>query len=117
MSVSTPKHDRPGVSDRALRQRMDALARANEVRLKRGNLKRDVASGRISVTRLLVKPPKCLHNAKVIDMLMAVPYFGPVKSTKVLVRCDIALNKTIGGLTDRQRSALVSRLRERSQST
>jgi hypothetical protein len=40
-------------------------------------------------------------------MLMAVPKFGQVKAKRYLNQCRIAESKTIGGLSDRQRSELV----------
>jgi hypothetical protein len=47
----------------------------------------------------------------VFDMLLAVPKYGRVKVNKVLVQCRISPSKTIGGLSQRQRTELVSMLR------
>jgi hypothetical protein len=47
----------------------------------------------------------------VFDMLLAVPKYGRVKVNKILVLCRISPSKTIGGLSERQRSELVSLLR------
>ena len=44
-------------------------------------------------------------------MLLAVPKYGRVKVNKVLVQCRISPSKTIGGLSQRQRTELVSMLR------
>ena len=44
-------------------------------------------------------------------MLLAVPKYGRVKVNKILVHCRISPSKTIGGLSERQRSELVSLLR------
>ena len=43
-------------------------------------------------------------------MLLAVPKYGRVKVNKMLSQCRIAPSKTIGGLSDRQRSELVTLL-------
>ena len=40
-------------------------------------------------------------------MLLAVPKYGRVKVNKILAHCRISPSKTIGGLSDRQRSELV----------
>jgi hypothetical protein len=96
--------------ERSLNQRMDALARANEIRVKRAELKRDLKSGRRSIHSLLLKPPEYVETAKVFDMLLAVPKYGRVKVNKILAHCRIAPSKTIGGLSERQRSELVSLL-------
>ena len=96
---------------RSLNQRMDALARANQIRIKRAQLKRDLKSGRLSIHALLLNPPEYVETAKVFDMLLAVPKYGRVKVNKILAHCRIAPSKTIGGLSERQRSELTSLLR------
>src|SRR6202040_2849421 len=96
--------------ERSLNQRMDALARANEIRIKRAQLKRDLKSGRLSIHSLLFSPPEFVETAKVFDMLLAVPKYGRVKVNKILAQCRIAPSKTIGGLSERQRRELISLL-------
>ena len=90
---------------------MDALARANVIRSQRAQLKRDLKAGRHSVHQLVLSPPEFVETAKVFDMLLAVPKYGRVKVNKILVHCRISPSKTIGGLSDRQRSELASMLR------
>lgn len=97
--------------ERSLNQRMDALARANEIRTHRAQLKRDLKAGRTSIHTLLMDPPEYLETAKVFDMLLAVPKYGRVKVNKVLTTCRISPSKTIGGLSERQRTELVALLR------
>jgi S13-like H2TH domain len=101
----------PTTPERSLNQRMDALARANEVRSARAQLKRDLKAGRCSIHSLLLDPPEYLETAKVFDMLLAVPKYGRVKVNKMLLACRISPSKTIGGLSERQRAELVSLLR------
>ena len=90
---------------------MDALARANQIRIKRAQLKRDLKSGRLSIHSLLLEPPEYVETAKVFDMLLAVPKYGRVKTNRILNQCRISPSKTIGGLSERQRAELVSQLR------
>jgi hypothetical protein len=97
--------------ERSLVQRMDALQRANEIRTRRAQLKRDLKGGRLSIHDLLLTPPEYVETAKVFDMLLAVPKYGRVKVNKVLATCRISPSKTIGGLSERQRNELVSLLR------
>jgi len=97
--------------ERSLRQRLDALDRANLVRTRRAKLKKDLKAGRVSIHTLLQNPPDYIETAKVFDMLLAVPKYGRVKVTKVLSQCRISTSKTIGGLSDRQRDELVRLLR------
>ena len=97
--------------ERSLTQRLDALQRANEVRTRRAQLKKDLKAGRVSIHSLLLAPPEYVQTAKVIDMLLAVPKYGRVKAGKVLQQCRISPSKTIGGLSERQRAELVLLLR------
>jgi hypothetical protein len=90
---------------------MDALQRANEIRTKRAQLKRELKAGQASIHDLLLEPPEFLETAKVFDLLLAVPKYGRVKVNKVLQLCRISPSKTIGGLSPRQRTELVSMLR------
>src|SRR6266571_5161142 len=96
--------------ERSLNQRMDALARANQIRIKRAQLKRDLKAGRLSIHVLLLDPPEYLETAKVFDMLLAVPKYGRVKVNKILSLCKISPSKTVGGLSQRQRAELVTLL-------
>jgi hypothetical protein len=96
---------------RSLDQRMDALRRANEVRVKRAQLKKDLKSGRVSVEEILADPPDYVGTAKVFDMLLAVPKFGRVKATRFLNQCRISQAKTVAGLSERQREELVNLFR------
>lgn len=97
--------------ERSLNQRMDALQRANEIRSRRAQLKRDLKAGRTSIHNLLLDPPEWVETAKVFDMLLAVPKYGRVKANKILTTCRISPSKTIGGLSQRQRDELIASLR------
>lgn len=99
--------------ERSPTQREEALKHANEVRTKRARLKRDLKAGRASIHTLLLDPPDYLKTAKVGDMLMSIPKYGRVKVNKVLTQCRISPSKTIGGLSERQRTELASLLRQR----
>jgi hypothetical protein len=107
--ATSTKHS--AAPERSLVQRMDALQRANEIRTRRASLKRDLKAGRTSIHELLLSPPEYLETAKVFDMLLAVPKYGRVKVNKILVQCRISPSKTIGGLSERQRTELVGLLR------
>ena len=96
---------------RSLDQRMDALRRANEIRVRRAQLKKDLKNGRARIEDILRNPPGYVETAKVFDMLMAVPKFGRVKAARFLNQCRISQSKTVGGLSDRQRAELVGLLR------
>ena len=103
MSPATLSH----TPSRSLDQRMEALKRANDIRVKRAQLKKDLKSGEASIDEILRDPPEYVSTAKVFDMLMAVPKFGRVKAARFLNQCRISQSKTVGGLSDRQRTELI----------
>ena len=92
---------------------MEALQRANDIRSRRAQLKRDLKAGRHQIHELLGKPPEYIETAKVFDLLLAVPKYGRVKVNKILSTCRISPSKTIGGLSERQRNELVELLLNR----
>src|SRR5262249_2845188 len=92
---------------RSLDQRMEALARANDIRVRRAQLKKDLKNGKVQIEAILDDPPEYVSTAKVFDMLMAVPKFGRVKAARFLNQCRISQSKTVGGLSDRQRAKLI----------
>jgi hypothetical protein len=110
-ATNTPPKQHSAAPERSLLQRMDALQRANQIRTRRAQLKKDLKAGRVSIQTLLLDPPEYVLTAKVFDMLLAVPKYGRVKVNKVLQQCRISPSKTIGGLSQRQRTELVGQLR------
>lgn len=99
------------VPERTLVQRMDALARANHVRVRKAELKREVKAGRVGAVDVLLDPPEFMETAKVIELLLSMPRVGRVKANKVLARCRVSPSKSLGGLTVRQRVELAAWLR------
>ena len=110
--MQAPVQSSNAAPERSLDQRMEALRRANDIRSKRAQLKRDLKANKVKIQTLLMDPPEYVQTAKVIDMLMAVPKYGRVKTNRILNQCRISPSKTIGGLSDRQRTELVSHLRK-----
>lgn len=99
------------VPERTRAQRLNALDRANNIRSRRAQLKRDLKGGKARVDNLLLDPPEWVMSAKVFDIILAVPKYGRVKANRILTQCRISPSKTIGGLSQRQRGELVHMLR------
>jgi hypothetical protein len=107
---------RPDVMDvqvptRSLEQRMEALRRANRVRLTRADWKRAVKRD-LSVVLLPMEMAQSegwspFDSMHVGDYLRSIPKVGPVKVTTALRRMEISRAKTLAGLTDRQRAEVV----------
>src|ERR1051326_6288341 len=109
-SVASTTKTPPGQAPaRSRDQRMEALKRANDIRVRRAKLKKDLKEGRVNIETILNSPPEYVSTAKVFDILMAVPKFGRVKAARFLNQCRISQSKTVGGVSERQRAGLVCR--------
>jgi S13-like protein len=89
---------------------MIALRQANDVRSARAKLKVELRAGKIRFEEILADSPDYLASAEVVDLLVAVPKIGPVKAARLLNTARVSQSKTIGGLSDRQRTSLIELL-------
>jgi len=96
---------------------MRALGRANQIRTARATLKNELSTGRARIDDVLRHPPAFAMTAKVSDLLLAVPGFGPARATRTLTRCQIPYAKTVAGLSERQSVALIGLLRTEMPAT
>jgi hypothetical protein len=99
------------VPRRSYDQRLDALRQANEVRIARAALKKELAAGKVRLEAVLARPPGCAGRAKVYELLLAIPKIGPWRASRLLSQCQIAPGKTVAGLSERQRNELIDALR------
>jgi hypothetical protein len=86
---------------------MAALEQANRIRTLRARLKVDLDTGETTLASLLSKPPDFLQTAKVATLLRALPGLGPVKAARIMELCRVSPQKTVAGLSERQRAALL----------
>jgi hypothetical protein len=91
-------------------QCMQALARANEVRLARAALKRDIAAGRRHVTQVVIESPWEAESMSLSELLCSQRRWGRARSRKLLSSIALTEGKRVGTLTDRQRRILVAAL-------
>lgn len=111
MAITTPVDDLRTLygpaPDRSLEQRLAALARANDVRVRRAELKRDLKAGRRTASAVLADPPEWAEAMKVVDVLLALPRWGVVAVRRVCRFVEMSPAKTVGGLSPRQRTELL----------
>ena len=99
-------------------QHMQALQRANRARLFRAGLKQDIKHGRASVLTVIrreLSPTEnyLTYNMKVIDVITAAQRWGKKRAKrKVMNPSFLSEQKTVGELTDRQRTVLLDILEE-----
>jgi hypothetical protein len=91
-------------------QCMQALARANEVRLARAALKRDISAGRREVTEVVLDSPWETESMSLSELLCSQRRWGRARSRKLLSSIALTEGKRVGTLTDRQRRILVAAL-------
>jgi len=91
-------------------QHLRALARANEVRLARADLKRRIASGDCSVCEPILETPTEADGMTVSELLTSQRRWGRARCRKLLSRIGLSENKRLGTLTERQRKMLCAAL-------
>jgi hypothetical protein len=87
-------------------QHMQALQRANKVRLARAELKRRVAAGEISASEVILTCPWEADSMTVSDLLMSQRRWGHTRCRNFLAGVPMSETKTVGSMTQRQRHAL-----------
>ncbi len=91
-------------------QRMQALQRANAVRLKRAELKRRIAGGHLSAAEIILDLPWEARNWPVGELLTSQRRWGSIRTRKLLTGLHISEKRPVGDLTERQRRVLAGRL-------
>lgn len=91
-------------------QHLRALARANEVRLARADLKRRIASGDCPVCEPILETPTEAAGMTVSELLTSQRRWGRARCRKLLSRIGLSENKRLGTLTERQRKMLCAAL-------
>src|SRR5215212_5811482 len=92
-------------------QHMQALQRANAVRLARAELKRRVADGDLSAAEVILDSPWEASSMTVSELLTSQRRWGHTRCRKFLQSIPMSEHKTIGSMTDRQRQAVAWQLR------
>jgi hypothetical protein len=91
-------------------QHMRALARANEVRLARAELKRKVAAEEVGVADVILENPWEADSMAVADLLVSQRRWGQTRCRRFLAQVPMSETKTVGSMTDRQRQTLAAML-------
>lgn len=90
-------------------QHMIALARAQEVRLYRAYLRRDIAEGKVDWREVLRNPDERAASMPVFDLITAIRFVGRHHTINALQRAGIFdERRPLRALTPRQREALIA---------
>lgn len=91
-------------------QHMQALARANRVRLARAELKRSIGRGEVDVAEVIRDCPWETESMTLAELLTSQRRWGRTRARKLLQAVALSENKRLGTLTPRQRALLTSAL-------
>ena len=91
-------------------QHLQALERANAVRLARAALKRSVAAGELCVAEVILDAPWEAESMTVADLLTSQRRWGHTRCRRFLQSIPLSETKTIGSMTERQRQAAAALL-------
>jgi hypothetical protein len=94
----------------ATSQQSQALTQANRIRSARADLKRALATGRRSAADVIADPPRIALTMPVKQVVQSLPWWGPVRASRLLRSASVAEDKALGSLTERQRRALLAGL-------
>lgn len=96
-------------------QHMQALARANRVRLARAELKRSIGRGEVDVSAVIRDCPWETESMTLAELLTSQRRWGRTRARKLLQALGLSENKRLGTLTPRQRALLTSALSPRAR--
>lgn len=91
----------------ALPQHMQALGLANDIRLRRATLKREITEGTRTAASVLLDPPDEALTMSVFVLLTAQRRWGRSRSLRMLRVAQVKEGKKLSELTPRQRDVLV----------
>ncbi len=101
-------------SNQSAPQHLQALARANRVRLARAALKRTIASSERGVAEVILECPWECESMSITELLSSQRRWGRTRSRKFLTSLGLTENKRIGTLTHRQRNLVAAALRAKA---
>jgi hypothetical protein len=96
-------------------QRLQALRRANEVRLARAATKRKIAAGTMSVIEAIGSDSSEISRMAVSELLLSQRSWGTARCRGLLMAVPLSETKTVGSMTARQRSLLAALLTNEMQ--
>jgi hypothetical protein len=91
-------------------QHLQALERANRVRLARAELKRSIARGDVEAAEVVRDCPWETESMSLAELLTSQRRWGRTRARKFLFSLALNENKRLGTLTNRQRLMLANEL-------
>jgi len=89
-------------------QRQAALAKATDARKARSELLAAVKSGQTGLADVFGREDDLTKRTRVVQVLRAVPGYGPAKVAAVMATCGVDEKRRVGGLGEQQRGRLLA---------
>lgn len=91
-------------------ERAQALAKAQEMRTKRMELRKELKSGKVSLTEVLKRDDEVVSRMKVKYLLESLPNVGKITAVSIMEEIGINESRRIQGLGKRQKAMLLEKL-------
>lgn len=89
-------------------QRAAALEIASRARAVRKEPKEKLATGEIALAEVVESKDEAIRRMRVIDLIRAMPGYGPAKAATTMKECGIAESRRIRGLGKLQKEKLLN---------
>jgi hypothetical protein len=88
-------------------ERQAALVKAAQARRDRAELLAAVKSGQTSLAEVFDRADDLAKRTRVVQVLRAVPGYGPAKVAALMAVCGVDEKRRVGGLGEQQRRTLL----------
>lgn len=91
-------------------ERAEALAKAQEMRTKRMELRKELKAGKISLAEVLKRDDEIVSRMKVKYLLESLPNVGKITAVSIMEEIGINESRRVQGLGKRQKTLLLEKL-------
>ena len=91
-------------------ERAQALVKAQEMRTKRMELRKELKAGKIALTEVLKRDDEIVSRMKVKYLLESLPNIGKITANAIMEEVGINESRRIQGLGKRQKAMLLEKL-------
>lgn len=91
-------------------ERAQALAKAQEMRTTRMELRKELKSGKVSLTEVLKRDDEIVSRMKVKYLLESLPNVGKITAVSIMEEIGINESRRVQGLGKRQKAMLLEKL-------
>lgn len=98
------------VPNLSVEQRADALAKAQEMRTKRMELRKELKAGKVTLAEVLKREDEIVTRMKVKYLLESLPNVGKITAAALMEEIGINESRRVQGLGKRQLAMLLEKL-------